>query len=340
MVIGSAQFLVCGTNFLWHDNVCMSSGSMNTSTVTSATKMKKCKVVEKKDSIGRGEGSGRSCLQLLQIDTAATETTETPLLDWDELLGQGNGYLSLRNKNVVALDVPGIIESICLADGLVTQLGLSMNSLKGPGTVSLVAELLRPVACFQNIQALYLSNNSIGDAGALVIAELISSRRLPIRTVGLNSNDISDVGAVAIAKTLINSGSEDGNYICNNASDNQLSIIEVLGLSHNHITSSGASSIAQALSQNTSMRRLFLNYNPLVGEAGGLALAAAARGHPSLLRLGVAFCSLSSESGEALMNVLSSTDSIERICVSGNRFDIATENRMQEMNRFNFAEVK
>jgi hypothetical protein len=321
-----------------YSEACDRCRAMNISTGTSALKMKKCKVVEKKDSIGCGEGSGRSCLQLLAPQQEVGMPEEKGEgggegIDWDDLLGHGNGYLPLRNKNVVAADVPGIIESIILAGGLVTQLGLSQNTLKGPGTVCLVSDLLQPTpdSCFQNISALYLSNNSIGDEGALVIAELIASRQLPIVKVGLNSNGITDVGARAIAKTLVTSATDNDDYT---------SLIEVLGLSHNQITAAGASCIAQAVTKNCSIQRLFLNYNSEVGEVGGCALAAAAEGHPSLLRLGVAFCSLSSASGEALMKTLLATDRMERICVSGNCFDEATENLMEQMSRFNFAEVK
>lgn len=310
---------------------CDNCRSLNMVTGTSATKMKKCKVVEKKNSIGRGEGSGRSCCQLLSLSSAedGTAIATDVMPDWDTLLGSGNGYLALRNKNLVPSDVPGVIECITLADGLVAQLGLSQNGLEGAGVTSLCsALLLTSPCCFKNICALYLSNNSIGDEGALVVAELISSRQLPIVKVGLNSNGITDIGATAIAGTL-------GKSTCN-----QESILEVLGLSHNLITSAGAVCVARAVSENTSLQRLFLNYNSEVNDEGGQALAAAAKGHPSLLRLGVAFCSLSSLSGRALMTALSSTESLERICVSGNCFGDVTESLMGEMKRFNFAEVK
>lgn len=304
---------------------CVNCGTRNTATSTSASKMKRCQVVEKKDSIGCGEGHGRSCLQLLEISPPNPQSA----IDWNEILGHGNGYMPLRNKNLVANDVPGIIECIEMADGKVTQLGLSQNTLKGPGIVNLMTELHQPRPCFTNLCALYLSNNSIGDEGSISVAELIATRLLPIVKVGLNSNNITDVGAKAIAKILINH-------------DNQpLSMIEVLGLSHNQITTAGACCIADAVAKNSSIQRLFLNYNTEVGETGGLALAAAAQHHPSLLRLGVAFCSLSSHSGEALMKTLSTTESMERICVSGNCFDEATETRMEQMSKkFNFAEIK
>lgn len=317
----------------------------NKSTSTSTSKIKRCRVVEKKDSIGCGEGSGRSCLQLLDImhpplpslsSSSLTQSeTEQVTIDWEDLLGHGNGYLSLRNKNVAYVDVPGVVECITLAGGLVSQLGLSQNTLGGGGTVSLMKELLHPItpSCFSNICALYLSNNNIEDKGAIAVADLIASRQLPIVKVGLNSNNITDVGACAIAKILKNNYNDiDGIQ--------SASIIEVLGLSHNEITTFGACCVADAVKANTSIQRLFLNYNSKVGEEGGLALAAAARNHPSLLRLGVAFCSLSSGSGKALLNTLATTESMERICVSGNCFDEATEKLMQQMGRFNFSEIK
>ena len=114
----------------------------------------------------------------------------------------------------------------------------------------------------------------------------------------------------------------------------------MIGLSHNSITSRGACSLADALARNSSMERLFLNYNPGIGNFGGCALAEATRNHPTLLRLGVAFCSLSRCSGEELLKTLDCTPHMERICVSGNNFDYVTEVRMKMMPKFNFAEIK
>lgn len=316
--------------FTVYSDACDWCRLMNATTVTSPTKSKKCRVVELKDSIAFGAGEGRSCFQLLEITPADRDsalTAGSSVIDWDGLLGHGNGYLSLRNKNVVAADVPGIISCVVLAEGLVTQLGLSQNSLKQAGAVALASELLRPVACFQHISALFLSNNNIGDEGAIVVADLIVSRLLPLVKLGLNSNDITDVGAIAVAAAL-----EDG--------EGRPSIMEVLGLSHNHITSVGAARVAAAVKKNSSLQRLFLNYNPGIGDQGGVALAAAATRHPSLLRLGVASCALRDCSGEALLEAMCATDSLERICVGLNCFGEETEKRMEEISRFNFSEVK
>jgi hypothetical protein len=321
-----------------YTEACDRCRSLNATTDTSATKPKKCRVVELKDSVVHGQGEGRSCYQLLELadlgslctdgtHNEGVEPIEDETIDWDELLGHGNGYLALRNKNIVDIDVPGVIACVSLAGGRVTQLGLSQNSLKGVGASSLMTNLLQPVNSFKNICALFLSNNSIGDEGALAVASFLNSQELPIAKLGLNSNDITDVGAEAIAYSLQNT-------------DDRTSIMEVIGLSHNLITSKGAFLIANALTNNSSLQRLFLNYNPLVGDRGGVALANAASGHTSLLRLGVAFCSLESKSGEALIGAMNATDSLERICVSGNCFDDDTVGRMEEIARFNFSEVK
>lgn len=332
--------------FTSYSEACNKCRALNVTTGTSANKPKKCRVVEKKFSIACGAGKGRNCSQLLGIAPSAVKVALPPQpttkieqeegalsgkveddMTWRELLGQGNGYLALRNKNIVAADVDGIMECVTLADGCVTQLGLSQNSLRAVGISSLVSELLQPVPCFKNICALYLSNNSIGDDGALAVATFIDSGQLPIVKLGLNSNDITDIGVEAIASVL-------------DDSTGRKSILEVVGLSHNLISAKGAALISSAVSNNSSLQRLFLNYNPLIGDTGGVALAEASRGHRSLLRLGVAFCSLESTSGEALMAAMSATHSMERICVSGNNFHQDIENRMHHESRFNFSEVK
>mmetsp|Transcript_17147 Transcript_17147/g.28664 ORF Transcript_17147/g.28664 Transcript_17147/m.28664 type:complete len:419 (+) Transcript_17147:80-1336(+) len=331
--------------FTSYSEACDKCRTLNITTGTSANKPKKCRVVEKKDSIACGAGEGRTCFQLLGLSPSATEVVQPPQpptkseqiernlagekedMRWGELLGEGNGYLALRNKNIVVADVAGIMACVTLAKGRVTQLGLSQNSLRSAGISCLMSELLQPVPCFKNICALYLSNNSIGDDGALSVASFLRSGQLPIVKLGLNSNGITDVGAEAIASVI-----EDSN--------DRKSILEVVGLSHNYITAKSAVIIASAVSHNSSLQRLFLNYNPLIGDTGGVALAEASQGHSSLLRVGVAFCSLESKSGEALMAAMSSTDSIERICVSGNNFHVDIENRMHLESRFNFSEVK
>jgi len=107
--------------------------------------------------------------------------------------------------------------------------------------------------------------------GALVIAKLISSGRLPLLVkVGLNDNQITDEGAVAIAHALcvdrslfgirISSSSSRIRMVDIFATDADLggnpapSPLEVLGLSDNLITTIGATALARSLSFNTTMK--------------------------------------------------------------------------------------
>lgn len=306
------------------------------------------KVYEINETIPVGSRRGRDADELLDISSipfhyasenssgddsqAATASATDP---WTKYLS--NGYLSLRGKDIVNCDVQAIVDICCRAEGRVTQLGLSDNRLREDGTLTLTIGLLNTHFC-RNICALFLSDNRIGDSGAAVIAGLLASRALPLIKLGLNSNCISDVGVRALADALRPAGRVSNG--CASHDDVKFCSLEVLGLSRNDITTDGAVYFAGALSVNVSLKRVFLNYNPYIGDAGGIAISRAAQAHPALERLGLAFCGLESAGGERLIDVAKSSRTIERVCVSGNKFCAETEFRMKEISLFNFASIK
>ena len=281
------------------------------------------KVCKLDESVPPGcERCGRSAAMLLNLPNV-----DVKLLNWQELL-DGGGYLALRNSDLCELDVDPGLRDICrAAEGRVLQLGLSTNRLGAIGAFALKDMILVESSSCRNICGLYLSDNNIGNAGMVAIAQVVDSRVIPLVKLGLNSNAITDEGVRSLASVLRCQG--------------ESCLLEVLGLSRNLITDEGAESLADMLSNNSSLKRLFLNYNPLVGDSGGKTIAEAARHHNSLQRLGVAFCGLESESGLLLMNLMSSNEeTIERICVSGNLFGESVEAQMRETPKFNFEPIK
>jgi hypothetical protein len=318
-------------------------------TITALKSKPRFKVFEIADTVPHGSRRGRTAEELLDIaalpvdhlqkavelqeveDSAAVITADP----WAVYLS--NGYLSLRSKDIAACDVPAILDICSQAEGRVTQLGLSDNRLLGDGTQLLTSGLLNTSYC-SSICCLFLSDNNIGDDGATAIAHLINSRALPLVKLGLNSNCITDVGVRALADALRSTPTAIVSEGC--AAAEACCPLTVLGLSRNEISTEGAVYLADALSTNIALKRLFLNYNPSIGDKGGLAVSRAAQHHPTLERLGVAFCGLESASGLDLISVIDSSHTIERICVSGNKFCASTEIRMKEIPLFNFAAIK
>jgi Leucine Rich repeat len=201
---------------------------------------------------------------------------------------------------LVASDVGGLLELCELAEGKVTQLGLTFNRLGREGAAQLCAGLNAVASCgpsqslgrnswlscdssgavaacgplqspvqshcwTRSIQALFLGSNGLQDEGARVVCRLIRESALPLLTkISLNDNGITDEGVREVVHIV---------GACSN--------IEVLGLSKNLVTSAGAAALSVALSENTRMVRLFLNNNPLLG-IGAVQLAVALRTHPCL----------------------------------------------------------
>lgn len=289
----------------------------------------KCRVAEVSHTVPSSFITGRSADDLIAIANVHADMKE----NYNEYKAdKNNGYLSLQGRKIVAQDVAGITSLVCLANGTITQLGLSRNCLQSDGGVALASSLTSPPQldsrlAFQKLSALFLSSNNLGDGGAIAIAGVMSSGLLPLLIkIGLNDNTIGDIGATAIA----------------DAFDTRLfpaSAVEVIGLSENMITSAGSCSLANALLHNTSLKRLFLNSNPDIKDVGAVALAIAVERHPALKRLGLSHCGLSSEAGLQLMKSLQQNECLERVCVCGNAFDKQAMEGMKKEGRFNFQAV-
>jgi hypothetical protein len=294
---------------------------------------RKCRVVEFSRTVPSASAMGRSAHDLFALSSNGTIDNFS---DWIADKTNSGGYLALQGKGMLCGDVPGILSLCNLAEGAFTQLGLSRNSLDAHGAMSLAGGLLLPPPAQQDktfhfsrvLCALFLSSNNVGDAGAIAIADVLSSGLLPqLVKIGLNDNQISDIGATRLAETF-------------DSAMTPSTSLQVIGLSQNNISSQGALALAYALSHNTTLKRLFLNSNGSILNAGATALAEAFQDHPTLKRLGLSHCGLDSEAGMRLASSLRCNDTMERVCVGGNSFDSPTESAMMAMSRFNFREVQ
>lgn len=284
----------------------------------------KCRVIEfssvvlaTSSSIGR---TAQDIIDILRTDGLTIDEHDVQSSLRREL---PTGYLCLREKGISGHDIPGIISLCEHSGGCITQLGLTHNSLRATGTKLLSSSLQVGSPFLGHISALFLGSNDLGDDGVFAISELLESCVIPSLTkLSLNDNRVSDLGAERIAAVI------------------HLSRIEVLGLSKNMITEIGALSLSDALSRTTHMTRLFLNNNAGIGDCGATSLAASARAHLNLKRLGLSDCGISDLGGLSLLSSLSANSNMERICVCGNKFSVAIEKAMREECRFNFLPVQ
>jgi Ran GTPase-activating protein (RanGAP) involved in mRNA processing and transport len=186
------------------------------------------------------------------------------------------------------------------------ELNLARNAIKNEGAVC-VAEMLGAAHdCCPALETLVLRGNAIGSEGATAIADALVQRargreggrvKHPLARLDISYNSIGDAGAVALARVLAGpmttttttsgatpSSETRSGRCCNTGLVN-------LGITHNSIGKVGARSIAAALaSTGASLTRLGMGDNPMIGDDGAEALAAALARNASLLWLSLDGC--------------------------------------------------
>jgi ankyrin repeat protein len=131
---------------------------------------------------------------------------------------------------------------------------------------------------------LYLGRNSIGDEGAVELAQALGDTGLI--GLDLNSNDIGDDGALALAKAL---------------QDPRSKLIS-LNLCTNRIGIEGSKGLAKALKRNITLKDLGLYCND-IGPEGLMAMAEALKTNKTLIKITIGYGELSPESLEALNKI-------------------------------------
>lgn len=139
----------------------------------------------------------------------------------------------------------------------------SFSSLGVPMDPSTTASLLDTVNNAPTIASLDLSNSSLGDAGASVVAEKLKIN-FNITTTNLSKNQIGDAGATALA-----------HLVRNNVH------LQNLSLNTNLITDEGASALAAAATETRTLKTLDLTGNKF-GPMGITALIQARHLNPGV----------------------------------------------------------
>lgn len=135
------------------------------------------------------------------------------------------------------------------------QIYLSKNSIGDAGAIGLAAGLKE----LDSMDTLHLADNQIGDAGIAALAE--SSKHLGCTTIVLTRNTFGDAGAVAFAAAL--------------ADPDNFKNLEWLYLNECQIGDKGAAAIAEALLTGCrELVRLAVHDNQ-IGDAGAAAFAGA-----------------------------------------------------------------
>jgi len=169
----------------------------------------------------------------------------------------------------VHVEMIGPVGGSALAEALrfnctLTYLDLQYNNISNTGAAAL-GEVLRTNT---TLKELYLKDNKIGETGSEALGQALQSNHT-LTHLNLNfNNDIGDSGAAAIAKALQISGSN----------------LTRLDLSFNKISSSGATSISEALCVNSSLTHLGLWRNK-INSSGAATIANSLQSNHTLIHL-------------------------------------------------------
>ena len=145
-----------------------------------------------------------------------------------------------------------------------TYLDLQYNNIGNTGAAAL-GEVLRTNT---TLKELYLTDNKIGETGSEALGKGLQSNRT-LTHLNLNFNScIGDSGAAAIAKALQIRGTK----------------LTRLDLGYNKISSSGATSISEALCVNSSLTHLGLRRNK-INSSGAATIAKSLQSNRTLIHL-------------------------------------------------------
>lgn len=173
-------------------------------------------------------------------------STEVSLLAGRDFAAQRDPFTPLRTK-----DLERLVAGNVGADGEEVELSLSWQCIELEGAQALGRALRGNTA----VTSLNLSCNALGDGGATALAQALrGSTDSALRVLNLSQNKLGDAGAAAIASLM-----------------QQVSLEEV-ALNGNDIGDLGAKSLAQAVRECSTLRKLWLGDN-MIGERGAESLA-------------------------------------------------------------------
>eukprot|EP00937_MAST-01D_sp_MAST-1D-sp2_P004366 g4366.t1 len=161
-----------------------------------------------------------------------------------------------------------IVSKLRANDATLQQLWLQnwlQNTSVGDSGAIALAEALKTNT---TLQQLCLNNTSVGDGGAIALGEALKTNTT-LQGLSLSYTSVGDGGATALGEALKTN-----------------TTLQKLGLNHTSVGDGGAIALAEALKTNTTLQKLWL-YNTSVGDGGATALAEALKTNTTLLWLGL-----------------------------------------------------
>ena len=146
---------------------------------------------------------------------------------------------------------------------------------------------------------LNLSNNQIGKAEALVLAEALHHNS-KLKLLNIDDNQIDDAGIQDLAEALHHNSS-----------------LTLLDAGKNRISDEGAQALAKALHHNSTLKRLFL-YDNQIGDEGAQALAKALHHNSTLMIFLLGNNRIRDASAKSLTEALLHNRSLTYLYLAGN----------------------
>ena len=216
----------------------------------------------------------RRCTHLNKLNLHSCSITDEQLLPMVRALREHHSLEELHlDRNRIGNDGCGAIATL-LIDPIsnLHSLDLSNNLIGVDGANTLANGLANNT----KLRELYLRNNNrLGNAGCETIATLLRDPNSNINQIDLGDNDIDYEGAIALANGLANNTKLRELYLRNNRIGNvgcetiatllrdPNSNINHIDLAGNSINNEGAIALANGLTNNTKLKKLYLAGNPI-----------------------------------------------------------------------------
>jgi len=221
-----------------------------------------------------------------------------------------SGLLDLR-ADLCKLPVDARAEALTksAADPRVKTLYLEQNKL-GDAEALLVAQAL---SGHRSLCFLGLGDNTIGDDGVRAIADAVSRTSAPLANLGLSNNAVGDAGACLLAGALEKSAA-----------------LEVLDLRGNKIGPAGAARLSQAVQRAPRLRKLKLGENA-VGDAGARDLAAALQRCEGLEELALESNGITDIGCKSIVEALEAGCNLRTLLLRGNQLSDNSKRRLRDV---------
>ena len=249
------------------------------------------------------------------------------------LLGLGHNALGAAPPELVDASVLGLAALLSNARQL-KSVDLSHNGF----SAAAAAPLLHSLPACAALTSLDLSGNALGDAGAELLAAVVSPdgggggrRRCRLKSLSLCGAGVRVGGGRALASAVRGGGGASLEALA--LADNALgddgaeafaaalaadgTALRALNLGANGIGEGGARALGDALRANRTLRALALPRNAL-GDAGALPLAACLVRHPSLATLDLAGCRIADRGALAIALSLGRNSVLRRLDLRDN----------------------